>query len=510
MSTRNRWYVLAGVLGILLVLSGAADLRYHNGKYRELQTRMAAQDAAHSQKLEELKTQHDQDLATLDDLWLQDMEAMANAVGRGLNAVHQDAEAELREANDAWEQRLAALQTASDAQRATDEARIAALEEQASEHGAGATGDLASIWKEYNGVVKIYVYSRFEFDRLVISPGPDGKWKIEIKKYKFQGVVGHLSGFIVEKAADGSDGDYQYLVSAGHLKHRDNARPITGLQCAFRDDLNLPSEKLELVGYDWRYDLSLLRFRKGFAFPGKAFRLGDMSSVHPSDKVVALGNPLDAQFCATEGEVMDMDYLGAEQGLTQPRILVHSAQMTFGNSGGPLILKRTGEVIGVNVMLMDEPGGYFMSVPVDDLKAMYPRLKNAHGLEVRHSQLEHAAFANSWRMLPNDWEDIGVPAVKNRCVVVTEVKKDSVAAKAGLVAGDIVLEWNGVAPKDDADLWRMITNIVPGTAVGTMKVQRGDETKELKIALMIFNGEVFVHERYKIEEVPPPAPEKKP
>lgn len=436
---------------------------------------------------------------------LANLTLLAQMTAEALSNVHQAAEAKLRKATEVWEQRLDALKAEIVAQRAKMEALMAAQQ-----NAAPATPDLATIWKETNGVVKIYEYSSFEFNQITgISLDKDGEIQFDTKKFKFDGRLGHLSGFVVEpdKKADGTDEDYQYVWSAGHLKDRDNSQPITELWCVFRDDLNLQPEKLELVGYDWRYDLSLLRFRKGFKFPGKAFWLGDMSSVQPGDKVVAMGNPLDAQFSITEGEVMDMDYLGIEQGLAQPRILVHSAQITFGNSGGPLILKRTGEVIGVNVMLMNKPGGYFMSTPVGDMKDMYPRLKAARGMEVKHSMLEHAAFANSWRLNPPDWKLIGMKPITERCVFVTEVQKDSVAAKAGLLTGDAVLAWNGVAPKDDAHLWRMITNVVP-SAVGTMRVKRGDETKDVRIALGIFKGDVFVHEWYKLEEVLPPAPPK--
>ncbi|MDO8585080.1 MAG: trypsin-like peptidase domain-containing protein [bacterium] len=502
MSTRTS-LVLAGLAVVLMTL-GVKDYR-QNRKYEELQNQMAAQNAA-TKKLEGLQAKYDDEIRALYNAQLQHIKMLARMTDEALNALGQAAEMRLREVTGVWEQRLDDLKAASDAQHAADVARIAAMERALMAAGSGAPdgSDLATIWKENNAVVKIYVYSSFEFDRLTgISVDENGNLKFNTKKFRFEGVIGHLSGFVEEqkKNVDGSDEEYQYLWSASHIKDRDNSQPIKELWCAFRDDLNLQPEKVEIVGYDWRYDLSLLRFRKGFKFPGKAFRLGNMADVQPGDKVVAMGSPLDAQFAITEGEVMDVDYLGIEQGLTQPRILVHSAQITFGNSGGPLILKRTGEVVGVNVALMNKPGGYFMSTSVSDMKDMYPRLKNARGFEVLHSQLEHAAFVNSWRFNPPDWAGIGMKTVVERCVVTTEVMKDSVADKAGLVAGDIVLSWNGVVPKDDAHLWRMITNVVP-SAVGTMMVKRGDEMKELKIALGIFKGSVFTHERYKLEEVP--------
>lgn len=494
MSTRKR-YVLAGLAAIALISVSLVMLdRSGNRKYDDLKNRMAAenaaQDAARAQELAELQRQRSEEITALERNQLANLTLLAQMTAEALNNVYQAAEAELRKATEAWEQRLDALKAEIVAQRAKTEALMAAQQ-----NATPAAPDLATIWKETNGVVKIYEYSSFELDKITgISLDKDGKIQLDVKKFKFDGRLGHLSGFV---------DDDQYVWSAGHLKDRDNSRPITELWCVFRDDLNLPPEKLELVGYDWLKDLALLRFRRGFKFPGKTFRLGDADSVRPGDKVIAMGCPLDAQFTITEGEVMDKEYVGMELGFTQPRLFIHSAPITFGNSGGPLILKRTGEVIGVNVMLVNAPGGYFLSTMVDDMRDVYPRLKAARGTEVKHSMLEHAAFANSWRINPPDWRLIGVTPITERCVVVTEVQKGSVAAKSGLQVGDIVLEWNGVAPKDDADLWRMITNVVP-SAVGTMKVKRGDETKDIRIALGIFKGDVFVHEWYKLEEVTPP------
>ncbi|GEM_PF-5465631 len=494
MSTRNR-FVLAGLAAMLLLAFSVMKDRADNRRYEELQSRMAAESAATAQRLGELQAKNDQEFAASDKKHGADLARLATAALHDIDKVRQDAEAGLQAATKESEQRLDALK----GENAALHSQMTALESAQKTAVTGPSNesapDLTEIWKNAEGVVHVDIYSSFIESMFAFTDKG-----FEMKRFQIDGLVAHLTAFVLEPQADGSDGDYQYLASAGHI--HDASIPIKELWCSFRDGLNLPSEKLELVGYDHRYDLSLLRFRKGYRFPGKALRLGCSDSLQPGDKVVALGCPLSAEFVITEGEVMDTTHVGVTKGVSsQPQLIVHCAQITFGNSGGPLILKRTGEVVGVNVMLEDSPGGYFMATPSSDLKTMYARLRSAHGLEVKHSQLEHAAFENSWRMNPNDWRDIGVPAVTDRCVVVTEVMKDSVADKSGLKAGDIVLSWNDAIPKDEADLWRMITNIVPGTAVGTMKVQRGTETKDVRIALGIFKGQVFVHKRYKVTEL---------
>jgi serine protease Do len=69
-------------------------------------------------------------------------------------------------------------------------------------------------------------------------------------------------------------------------------------------------------------------------------------------------------------------------------------------------------------------------------------------------------------------------------VVVENVLPDTAAAKAGLAAGDIVLEMDGEAPDDLSGLAGMLSGHGPGDEV-TFKVKRNDEERELKVELGI-------------------------
>lgn len=480
MSTRKR-YVLAGLAAVALISVSLVMLdRSGNRKYDDLKNRMAAenaaQDAARAKELDEAKRSHDADMQWLCTAADAAITELAKATLGALNEVSLDAEAKLRAANESWEQRLADQKAESDAQHAQDAARIAAVENELANQP-----DLAKIRQDAEYITQLHVCGREDVSFLF--------WK-----FRIEGDIGGLTGIVLEN--DSGD-THQYILTAGHLKS--DTMLLKEIWCVFRDDLNLPSEKVEIAGYNRSRDLCLLRFRKGFVFPGKTARLGDSNNIRPGEKIAVLGCPLDAQFTITSGEMMDNEYVGRSKGSAQPLLQVQSAHTTFGNSGGALVLQRTGEVIGVNVMLEDAPGGYFLSTPINDFKAIATRLKNAHGGEVIDWNLEHVAFEDTWRTLPFDEADIGAPIPKTRGVVVMEVQKDSNTDKFGLKAGDFVLSWNGTTPKNTADLWRMIMISTPSpTGTGTMKVLRGGKELTLALKLDKFNGKVFVHRRFKI------------
>lgn len=69
-------------------------------------------------------------------------------------------------------------------------------------------------------------------------------------------------------------------------------------------------------------------------------------------------------------------------------------------------------------------------------------------------------------------------------LVVTEVKADGPAAKAGLKANDLIVKLDGVAMADaeTGELVKMVAGMRPGTVIA-LEVKRGPETLTLKVKL---------------------------
>ncbi|SEI00376.1 Trypsin-like peptidase domain-containing protein [Halobacillus karajensis] len=90
------------------------------------------------------------------------------------------------------------------------------------------------------------------------------------------------------------------------------------------------------------------------------------------DEVLALGSPLGLQNTVTRGEISGLDRTLDIEPFHYKNLYQISAPISPGNSGGPLLDRKTGEVIGINSAKMDEETIGF-SIPVADVLPMVRR-----------------------------------------------------------------------------------------------------------------------------------------
>jgi serine protease Do len=202
---------------------------------------------------------------------------------------------------------------------------------------------------------------------------------------------------------------------------------------------------------------------------------GEASSLQIGQTVVAIGNAL--------GEFRNTVSVGVISGLgrtitasggdfveTLEDVIQTDAAINKGNSGGPL-LNLNGEVIGINTAVAQagaENIGF--AIPADcakkDLQDVekYGRIKKAF-LGVRYSLLTEAAKQEY--DLPVDY---GILVVKGSSGEPA-VTSGSPAEKAGLRAGDIILEFNEEKIFIDNSLVKIILKYDPGDTI-KLKVLR--------------------------------------
>lgn len=167
----------------------------------------------------------------------------------------------------------------------------------------------------------------------------------------------------------------------------------------------------------------------------KPAKLGDSDQVEVGDWVLALGHPFGLEGTLTSGIVS-----------AKGRGIGHPARATFiqtdaainpGNSGGPLI-NLDGEVIGINTAISSSSGGsqgIGFAIPVNLVKWVSRELID-DGV-VQRAQLGVMIQP----VTPELASQFGLKATEG--VAVTQVMDDMPAAKAGLKAGDVILEYDG-------------------------------------------------------------------
>ena len=213
-----------------------------------------------------------------------------------------------------------------------------------------------------------------------------------------------------------------------------------------------------VIGRDPLTDTALIRLDKAPASVPVA-TLGDSDTLQPGDWVMAIGNPFNLGHTVTVGVV---SYQGRPFQTSEGRyqkMIQTDASINPGNSGGPLI-DTDGRVVGINAAILgNEAGGNIgigFAVPINAAKALLPQLRSGKVVRGRIG-LQVAPVGED--------EAQALKLMKPEGALVRQVERASPAERAGIRAGDVILECQGQPVRNPDDLVARISAIAPGTKV---------------------------------------------
>lgn len=221
----------------------------------------------------------------------------------------------------------------------------------------------------------------------------------------------------------------------------------------------------ELIGADPEADVALLKI------PAKnliAVPMADSDNLRVGDFVVAIGNPFGLGQTVTSGIVSAMGRSGL--GIEGYEDFIQTdASINPGNSGGALV-NLNGELVGMNTAILAPGGsggnvGIGFAIPINMVSQIAEQLIE-HG-EVRRGVLGVV----TQDLTPDLAQAFGISA--NQGAVISKVIPDSPAAKAGLQAGDVVVEVNGRHIKNAMDMRNAVGLIRIGQTLDIMLVRNG-------------------------------------
>ncbi|AOZ09573.1 Do family serine endopeptidase [Cupriavidus malaysiensis] len=268
-------------------------------------------------------------------------------------------------------------------------------------------------------------------------------------------VQGQGSGFIV--SADG------LVLTNAHLVA--NAQDVT-VKLIDRREF-----KAKVVGVDSPSDVAVLRI-DATGLP--TVKLGDASRVRVGEPVLAIGSPYGFENTVTAGIVSAKSRSLPEENYVP--FIQTDAAVNPGSSGGPLF-NQYGEVIGINSQIYSETGGYqglSFAIPID----IATRVENeliAHG-SVTRGHIGLAVQEVSQALA----QSFGLPRPAG--ALVNMVDADSPAAKAGVQAGDVIVQLGERTIEHSADLPEQVADIAPGTRT-TLKLYRKGKALNLPIEI---------------------------
>ena len=226
-----------------------------------------------------------------------------------------------------------------------------------------------------------------------------------------------------------------------------------------------------LVGDDPDTDLAVIRIDAPNLLPAV---LGDSQQIRPGQLVVAIGNPLGFQCTVTSGVVSALGRsLRAQSGRLIDNVIQTDAALNPGNSGGPLVTSR-GEVIGVNTAVIRGAQGICFATAINTAKFVAARL-------IRDGFIRrgHIGIAAQDVPLPRRVVRFHNLLVESG-LRVEEVQPSSPASAAGMLRGDIIIEFAGHPVAGIDHLHRWLAETQPG-AQSTITILRGAEKLTLHV-----------------------------
>ena len=250
--------------------------------------------------------------------------------------------------------------------------------------------------------------------------------------------------------------------------------------------VNSKEYKAKVIGADPYMDVAVLKMQTKDKFIPVKF--GDSDKARVGDWVVAIGNPFGLGGTVTSGIVSARN---RDIGMTRYDDFIQTdASINQGNSGGPLFNLK-GEVVGINTAII-APGrsgsiGIGFAIPSNAAAKVINQLLN---------------FGETRR----GWLGVRIQDVTKEIAEAVELKKaegalvasvgeKSPADKAGVQAGDIILEFDG----KKIDVMRTLPKVVANTKVGKnvkVKIWRNKKliTKNLRL------GRLESSEEFKVKK----------
>lgn len=267
------------------------------------------------------------------------------------------------------------------------------------------------------------------------------------------------SGFIISKEG--------YIVTNYHVVK--GAKKITVTM------LNGDVYDAQYIGGDEELDLAVLKIKPTKDLP--VLEMGDSDKLQIGEWAIAIGNPLGFQHTVTVGvisatgrKIPKPDGSGYYTNLIQT-----DAAINPGNSGGPL-LNIYGQVIGINTAIINptQAMNIGFAIPINTAKRFINQIIATGRVEKAYLgvyvQTVTEALAKS----------LGLKVTKG--AYVSQVERDSPAAKAGIKEGDVIVKLNGTVVESAEELTSLVRNYTPGTKV-KVTVNRAGRDITLNVTL---------------------------
>ncbi len=308
------------------------------------------------------------------------------------------------------------------------------------------------------------------------------------KPRRSQKSIGAASGFCVK-----IENDKLYIATNYHVV--EDAKTVA---IFFNDQSvdNVLHDKDQLItakihGVDPKSDLAVLEVdMNNKNLKGRdvqTIKWGSSENLKIGNYVIAIGNPFGIGISVSQGIVSakGRHLMGGTRNNSMEDYIQHTAALNRGNSGGVLI-DMNSEVVGVNNAIYSPNGGNVgvgFAIPSDNAKTIIDSLiqykrtfRGWLGATIQSIKTKEAINMGLLPAATGKLEDL--PPYFG--VLVNEVSTDGPAAQAGIMAGDIIVLFDGQIIDEANKLPRLVNNHKIKEPATLTVVRRDSATGELK------------------------------
>tara|TARA_B100001063_G_scaffold203022_1_gene197004 strand:- start:828 stop:2237 length:1410 start_codon:yes stop_codon:yes gene_type:complete len=244
--------------------------------------------------------------------------------------------------------------------------------------------------------------------------------------------------------------------------------------------------KAKVIGADPLSDIAVLKIESKEKFTPVKF--GDSDKARIGDWVIAIGNPFGFGGTVTSGIISARN---RSIGLSRYEDYIQTdASINSGNSGGPLF-DMNGDVIGINTAILGRSGnvGIGFSIPSNSATIVIDQL-------IKFGETKRGWLGVRIQDVTKEIADVE-KLDKPRGALVASVAPNSPSEKAGVKAGDIILEFNGeiigemkelpiivarteVGKKVKVKIWRNKKEIIKNITLGRLETSEDFKVAEQK------------------------------
>lgn len=268
------------------------------------------------------------------------------------------------------------------------------------------------------------------------------------------------SGFIVDKSG--------YILTNAHVVE-DSSRITVRLQSG-------EEFIAKVIGTDDETDVAVLKIDAGRDLP--TVKLADSDKVRVGDWVLAIGSPFGLAQTVTAGIISQTQRETPYASVFQ-KFIQTDAAINRGNSGGPLV-NMDGEVIGINSQIATSTGDYNgigFALPSKEAGFVYRQILD-------NGKVRRGYLGVSLDSIKAEFAKVyGLNEAKG-AIILNVTDKTSAAAKAGLLANDIIVGFNGVEVKNAQDLIAKVASTAPEQTVNLTYLREIGNNIERKTAVI--------------------------